>query len=91
MPDFIALRINNIRKIQRKFTKPKKILLAIPNSIYYYWNQAGEVTPTKARLTSFKTPEANLPGARKGLLQTEPIDSLKFPKAHPASDIIELQ
>ena len=35
--------------------------------IYYYWNQAGEATPTKARLTSLKTPEAILPGARKGL------------------------
>jgi hypothetical protein len=31
--------------------------------VYYYWNQAGEETPTKARLTSYKTPEATLPGA----------------------------
>jgi hypothetical protein len=57
----------HLQEIQEKFTKLKKISLAIPNSIYYYWNQAGEVTPTKARLTSFKTPEANLPGALTGL------------------------
>jgi hypothetical protein len=41
--------------------------VAFPEIIYYYWNQAGEATPTKARLTSLKTPEAILPGARKGL------------------------
>jgi len=32
--------------------------IAFEMSFYYYWNQAGEVTPTKARLTSLKTPEA---------------------------------
>jgi len=38
--------------------------VAIFQKVYYSWNQAGEETPTKARLTSLKTPEA-LPGAPK--------------------------
>src|ERR1700732_4074217 len=44
--------------------------------LYYYWNQAGEETPTKARLTS-KTPEATLPGAPRGSSKKSPSG---FPK-----------
>jgi hypothetical protein len=45
--------------------------VAFQIKIYYYWNQAGEETPTKARLTSIKTPEATLPGAPFGVVSNE--------------------
>ena len=54
-----------------KFFRLKyKKLLHFQNEIYYYWNQAGEETPTKARLTSLKTPEATSPAPLKKVLQT---------------------
>ena len=52
--------------VVNKFSESLQKTVAILRTIYYYWNQAGEATPTKARLTSLKTPEANLPGAPLG-------------------------